>query len=300
MSNSFLARAVTHRSFRPLVAAAVAMTTMIGGLSPAAADLAAKFSTFAESSTVKVDHSAWDQILKAHITATPDGLNMFDYGKLKGGDHDKLKAYIKSLEAVDPAKLTRGEQFAFWANMYNAVTIDVVVDNYPVDSIRKISINEGLLGFLKKSTGFGGPWKAELVTVAGQKLSLDNIEHDIMRKVFKDPRIHYSVNCASIGCPNLNINAFTGENLEAELDKGAVAFVNSDRGFKFGAGGSIQASSIYSWFQVDFGGTEQAVLAHAAKYANDERKAKFAAATDIASFDYDWALNDTVKNAPAN
>ena len=286
---------VSHRSFSPLVAAAVAMTTMIATLSPAAADLAEKFGAYAKSAAAKVDHTAWDEILKTHIKPGPAGHNLFDYAKLKAGAHGKLKAYIESLEKVEPAKLSRNEQFAFWANLYNAKTIDIVVDHYPVDSIRKISINEGLFGFIKKSAGLGGPWKAKVVTVAGEKLSLDNIEHDIMRKVFKDPRVHYAVNCASIGCPNLNVNAFTGENLDAELDKGAVAFVNSDRGFKFNADGSIQASSIYSWFQVDFGGTEQAVLAHAAKYANAERKPKFMAASDIASFDYDWNLNDTAK-----
>jgi hypothetical protein len=294
LSSRSRARA-SHRSFRPLVAAAVALTAMAASVTSAAADLAEKFGTHATGAAVTVDHTAWDEILKAHIKPGPAGINLFDYAKLKAGAHGKLKGYIAALEQVEPAKLSRNEQFAFWANLYNAKTIDIVVDHYPVDSIRKISINEGLFGFIKKSAGLGGPWNAKVVKVAGEALSLDNIEHDIMRKVFKDPRVHYAVNCASIGCPNLNENAFTGANLEAELDKGAVAFVNSDRGFKFSADGAIQASSIYSWFQVDFGGTEQAVLAHAAKYANTERKPKFKAATDIAGFDYDWNLNDTAK-----
>lgn len=285
------------RSFKPLYAAAVAFTTMLAATVPVQAetDLAKKFSPYAKDATQTVDHSAWDQILKAHITADTTGLNRFDYGKLKAGDHDKLKAYVAQLEAVDPATLNRPEQFAYWANLYNAKTIDIVVDHYPVGSIREISINEGLFGFLKKSAGLAGPWKTPVVTVSGEKLSLDNVEHDIMRKIFKDPRVHYAVNCASIGCPNLNKNALTGENLEAELEKGAVAFINTPRGVDVDASGNVTASSIYSWFQVDFGGTEASVLDHVRKYAKPELLTRLEGRTDIASFEYDWTLNDIEK-----
>lgn len=285
------------RSFRPLYAAALAFTAMLATTAPlrAATDLAAKFSPFAAEAGQTVDHSAWDAILKAHIKQDDTGLNRVDYTKLKADSHEKLKAYVAKLESVDPAKLGRAEQFAYWANLYNAKTIDIIADFYPVGSIREISIDEGLFGFLKKSVNLAGPWKTPVVTVSGERLSLDNIEHDIMRKIFKDPRVHYAVNCAAVGCPNLNKNAFTGENLEAELDAGARAFVNTPRGIAIDADGNITASSIYSWFQVDFGGTEASVLEHVRKYAEPELVARLEGRTDIASFEYDWTLNDIEK-----
>ncbi|MEO1544549.1 MAG: DUF547 domain-containing protein, partial [Pseudomonadota bacterium] len=204
---------------------------------------------------------------------------------------------VSKLEAVDPRKLGRNEQFAYWANLYNAKTIDVVLDHYPVDSIRKITINEGLFGFLKKSVGAGGPWKAKVVTVAGTKLSLDNIEHDIMRPVFSDPRVHYAVNCASYGCPNLRRTAFTGATLEQQLDEGAKAFVNHPRGISV-KNGSVTASSIYQWFQKDFGGNAKGVLDHSRKYAADDLKAQLEGVTEIGRYEYDWSLNDTTAANP--
>ena len=275
-----------------LAAAAVSALVMGFAVTPASADLSQTFSGHAKGSEQIVDHSAWDQLLKTYVEPGSDGLNRVRYAAFKSESHDALKAYVQSLEGVDVAKLDKPEQYAFWVNLYNAKTIDIVLDHYPVTSIRKISINEGLFGFIKKSTGFGGPWKAKVVTVAGMKLSLDDIEHAILRPIFKDPRVHYAVNCASIGCPNLQTEAFTGAKLEKMLDAGARAYVNSPRGFDV-SDGSIKASSIYSWFQVDFGGDDASVLAHAAKYANDDLKAKLAKATGIDDFAYDWNLNDT-------
>jgi hypothetical protein len=255
----------------------------------------ASFEAFAKhtaESTETVDHTAWDTLLKTYTRPGADGINYIDYAGFKAKGHATLKAYVKSLEAVDPTKLDRNEQFAYWANLYNAKTIDVVLDAYPVESIRKITINEGVVGFFKKAAGLAGPWKAEIMNVNGRPLSLDNVEHDIMRPVFKDPRVHYAVNCASMGCPNLNMTAFTGVNLEAELERGAKAFVNHPRGINVKPDGTIVASSIYSWFQVDFGGTPEGVLDHVRKYADDELKAKLDGKTTIADFEYDWNLND--------
>ncbi|MGF1650414.1 MAG: DUF547 domain-containing protein [Hyphomicrobiaceae bacterium] len=274
--------------------AGVGISTAPFGAGPAraSADLATRFGSHAAGSTDVVDNALWDAALKAHIVPREDGLNLFDYAAAKRDSHAEIKRYVETLEAVDPSKLDRSEQFAFWANLYNAKTIDVVLDAYPVGSIREITINEGFFGFLKKSTGLGGPWKAKIMKVGGVELSLDDVEHEIMRKVFKDPRIHYSVNCASIGCPNLADRAFTGRDLEAQLDAGARAFINHPRGIDIGTNGSVLASSIYSWFQVDFGGSEVGVLDHVRQYAEPALAAKLAGKTAIARFDYDWALND--------
>ena len=276
------------------ISAAVMVFTSLVNLQAASANVAEKFSKFSAGSTTAVDHSAWDRLLKAYVKPDGTGLNRIDYAAFKNNDHKALKAYVKALEATQVSKLNKNEQFAFWANLYNAKTIDVVLDHYPVPSIRKITIKSSLLGFLKKSVGAGGPWKTKIMNVGGEKLSLDDIEHGIMRPIFKDPRVHYAVNCASIGCPNLRTAAFTGANLETELNAGARDYINNARGVSV-TGGKVTASSIYKWFQTDFGGSQAGVLKHVSQYAEPKLKAKLSQVTAINGFDYDWALNDIKK-----
>lgn len=275
------------------LAAVLCVSTLIaaGAARSAEADLSI-FAPNPAASTVTVDHGAWDQLLAQYVKADASGLNRVDYAAWKAKGHDALKAYVAALEKTDVTKLGRAEQYAFWLNLYNAKTIDVVLDHYPVGSIREITINEGFFGFLKKNVGAGGPWKAKIMTVNGQSLSLDNIEHDILRPKFKDARVHYGVNCASVGCPNLDDDAFTGATLETQLTEGARAYVNSPRGVIVAADGSVTVSSIYNWFSVDFGQNPADVLNHIRQYANDDVKAKLAGKTEIASYDYDWSLND--------
>jgi Protein of unknown function, DUF547 len=236
-------------------------------------------------STKVVNHAAWDSLLKSHLVVGKDGLNRIAYAKFKP-DHGKLKAYVASLEATDPGTLDRPEQWAFWANLYNAKTIDVVLDKYPVKSIKDVSLGGGL-----KALVGGGPWQAKIMKVAGQSMSLDDIENVVMRPTYKDPRVHYSVNCASVGCPNVPAQALTGANLEAQLEAGAKAFINSPRGIII-EGGKAKASSIYDWFRADFGGTDAAVIAHMKKYAEPALKAKLDTITAIGDHDYDWSLAD--------
>lgn len=258
----------------------------------AAATVTELFSAHAAGSTQTVDHSAWDGLLKSYVKPSADGVNRVDYKAFKASGHKPLKDYVARLEATDPTKLDKREQFAFWANLYNAKTIDIVLDHYPVGSIREISIDDGLLGFLKKSVGAGGPWKAKVLKINGQALTLDNVEHDILRPVQKDPRVHYSVNCASYGCPNLATEAFTGAKLDSQLDAGARAFVNHPRGIAV-ENGKITASSIYEWFEADFGGNAASVLAHVRTYATPELAQKLTGLSSIAAYQYDWKLNDT-------
>lgn len=271
---------------------AAILTAITSPPAHAVGKLTEAFKAHAAGSSLTVDHTAWDELLAQYVKPGTDGVNRVAYAAFKADGHKKLKDYISTLEAVDPAKLDRPEQFAFWANLYNAKTIDIVLDHYPVRSIRDISLDNSLFGALKSSVGAGGPWKTPVVTVAGTKLSLDNIEHDIMRPIFADPRVHYSVNCASYGCPNLAADAFTGAELEAQLDAGAKAFINHPRGIEV-QNGTVRASSIYSWFKEDFGGNAAGVLAHARKYASGKLSAKLKNVTAIDSYDYDWSLNDT-------
>ena len=280
-----------HSLIRSSAIAVLTGTLMAAMTLPSAADATDKFSRHAAGAKKVVDHSAWDKLLKAYVVVGSDGLNRVRYGAFKAKGHGALKGYIKALEGIRPTTLSRPEQFAYWTNLYNAKTIDVVLAAYPVKSIREISIGGGLFDLLKKSVGKGGPWKAKIMQVEGQKLSLDDIEHGIMRPVFKDPRVHYAVNCASVGCPNLQTSVFTGANLEKMLDAGARAYVNSPRGFQI-KGRQVKASSIYNWFVADFGGSARGALRHAAKYAEPALAKKLAKAISIDDYAYDWSLND--------
>ncbi|MCB1503931.1 MAG: DUF547 domain-containing protein [Hyphomicrobiaceae bacterium] len=257
----------------------------------ASPEVTAAFSAHKVGATVQVDHHAWDQLLKSYVKPAADGVNRVDYKSFKANGGAALKAYVADLERTKVSALDRPVQLAFWINLYNAKTVDIVLDHYPVASIRDISLEESLLGFLKKSVGAGGPWKTPIVNVEGRRLSLDNIEHDILRPVFKDPRVHYAVNCASYGCPNLQAAAFTGANADAMLTEGAKAYVNHPRGISV-KDGRVKASSIYNWFQTDFGGSDAGVLQHVRLYATPELKAALAGVTAIDSYDYDWRLND--------
>ena len=261
----------------------------IGAISPSsAATVAEMFGKSNAASTVVVDHSAWTKLLSTYVVASPDGINRVRYADFKKEGHQGLKAYVKSLEAVEVAGLSRNEQWAYWANLYNAKTIDIVLDAYPVKSIKDISLGGGLVAAFS-----GGPWKAKVLKVAGQDLSLDDIEHGLLRPVFKDPRVHYSVNCASIGCPNLMREALTGAKLDAQLDAGAKAYINNPRGISV-SGGQVTASSIYKWFAEDFGGPAGAI-AHARGYAEPALKQKLESITTISGYDYNWSLNDAAR-----
>lgn len=234
------------------------------------------------ASTRVIDHAAWTAFLRKYVRPDADGINRVAYGQVTAADRRALKAYIQRLGAMKVTGFNRKEQLAFWINLYNAVTVDLIVSRWPVRSIRDISISPGL--FTK------GPWGRKLLTVEGVKLSLDDIEHRILRPIWRDPRIHYAVNCASLGCPNLQPQAFTGANADALMTRGARQYVNHPRGVAINDG-RLRVSSIYVWFRTDFGGTDAGVIRHLMRYAGPDLKAKLARIKGIADDGYDWAVN---------
>lgn len=236
-----------------------------------------KFGTDADSDAI-IDHSQWDQLLREYVIAAEDGVNLVNYKQWQAEAADGLAIYLKAMQAITIEEYSRDEQYAFWVNLYNAATVDAILKNLPLDSIRDI----GLLG--------SGPWKDDAVTVSGRTLSLDNIEHGILRPDWKDVRIHYAVNCASIGCPNLATEAYTADKLEPMLEAAATAYINHPRGFG-GSPDNIIASNIYEWYQEDWGSVED-VLDHARQYAKGSTAALLADATGIDGYDYDWNLNN--------
>ncbi|GAB7219147.1 DUF547 domain-containing protein [Vibrio comitans] len=223
-------------------------------------------------STQSIDHGQWQTLLDAYLVERGEN-TLFRYASVTDTDKQTLKTYISSLAKIDPRLYSQTEQYAYWVNLYNALTVDLILDNYPVKSITKLG---GLFSF--------GPWGEEIIEVAGQPLSLNDIEHRILRPIWQDPRTHYAVNCASLGCPNLQAKAFTAENTEQLLEQSAQVFINSDKGAKL-SNGKLQLSSIYDWFAVDFDG-EQGVLKHLANYRSD-----LTGFEGKVSFDYDWKLN---------
>lgn len=230
-----------------------------------------------------LDHGAWDKFLKRYVSPDADGVNRLAYAQVAQGDQQRLANYLQALAATPISSYNAREQLAYWINLYNALTVKVVLDHYPVESIRDIDISPGLF-----STG---PWDKKLIAVEGEALTLNDIEHRILRPIWRDARIHYAVNCASLGCPNLPVAAFTGSNANALLEEAARNYVNHPRGARIEAGGLV-VSSIYLWFQEDFGGSDQGVISHLQRYAGPGLKAELMDFDKIDDDQYDWALND--------
>lgn len=235
------------------------------------------------AATARVDHGAWDAFLARHLQVVEGGVNRIAYGAVPSADRQALAAYLDALAATQVSTLNRAEQRAYWINFYNALTVKVVLDHHPVASIGDIDISPGLFA--------NGPWGKKLATVEGEALSLDDMEHRILRPIWRDPRIHYAVNCASIGCPNLRTVAFTAANADRLMEEGARDYVNHPRGASL-AGGRLVVSKIYDWFKADFGGTDAGVIAHLRQYAAPPLADGLAVATRIADTVYDWSLND--------
>ena len=237
------------------------------------------------ASVTIVDHSAWDDILQKYTQTTDAGLNLSDYANIATDDKIQLEDYLDLLSSVTVTELNLDEQRAYWTNAYNAITVNLVIDAYPVSSIRKVN---SFFGF--------GPWNDELFEVEGMMLSLNNIEHGILRPIWNDPRIHYSVNCASFGCPNLANRAWTAANMEAMLDEGARNFINSEYGVHKIKGNGVIVSPIYRWFKVDFGSDDASIIAHIRRYADEDLHKELAAVTRIDGHGYDWTLNEIKKD----
>lgn len=240
----------------------------------------------ATTGTVRFDHSAWDALLSAHLHTPATPPTRLAYGAFSAADRAALADYLARLQRQGVAGLGRADQFAFWINLYNAKTVGVVLDHYPVASIRAIA-----LGGSWRAAVSGGPWQAKLMTIGGLRLSLDDIEHAILRRLFRDPRLHYALNCASLGCPSLRQSAFTGDDLESQLQEAAREFINNARGVTFDRN-KLVVSSIFDWYRKDFGGTDQALIHHLASHAEAPLRARLIAAGRVGGYQYDWRLND--------
>lgn len=236
------------------------------------------------TSSIRVDHEPWDRFLDRYLdTSHTSGVNLVRYGSVTPEDRKSLEDYVSALQGIKVSDLARREQEAYWINLYNALTVKVILDHYPVRSIREINISPGFFAV--------GPWGAKLLKIEGEDLSLNDIEHRILRPIWKDNRVHYAVNCASIGCPNLQPVAYTAKNTDHLLEEGARAYVNHSRGARI-EGKKLTVSSIYDWFRVDFGGSTDGVIEHLLLYAEEPLASELKSFEGKVRNEYDWSLNE--------
>ena len=237
-----------------------------------------------ESSVERIDHGVWQDILDGYVEPDAEGVNLVDYEALQADAKDaaKLAGYLDRLQEIDPRGYSRAEQMAYWINFYNALTVKVVLDAYPVDTIR--NIHEGVVPYT-------GPWDDVHARVAGEDMTLNQMEHGILRPIWQDERIHYAVNCAAYGCPHLLDTAFTADNTEELLEAGARDYVNNMRGVDVVDEDFVVISSIYDWYAEDFGGTEASVKEHLIGYAEDDLAEFLEGFEGAIEYDYDWSLN---------
>jgi hypothetical protein len=231
--------------------------------------------------------SDYADALQRYVVVGDDGLNRVLYRAWKSSKTDcrALDAYVEHLQTVPVSTLPDADRMAFWINLYNAVTLQVVLERYPVKSIREIRSRT------LDPRGLIGPWYEKRITVEGQKLSLSEIENTMLRKQFNEPRIHYAINCASNGCPSLSPTIWTGVDLTNQLATAASAFVNSPHGSRIDKNGRLSVSRIFKWYKHDFD-SEGGVETHLKSAATADGTGQLPNSAPVAQHHYDWRLND--------
>lgn len=228
------------------------------------------------------DHAAYDALLAKYVAR--DGVRYAAW-HAAGADRAALEAYLARLQEVDPSALAdsagggRDAALAYWINLYNAATLDLVLDGYPVRSIRDLGGDAG------------SPWRRTVVTVAGRSLSLDAIENDVIRPGFAEPRIHFALNCAARSCPPLRAEAYVPKRLDAQLEAQTRAFL-ADAARNRLEGDALVLSRIFDWYATDFERAAGSVPAWVRPYLPALAALPPGAAPAIRHADYDWSLNE--------
>jgi len=224
-------------------------------------------------SQIIVNHSIYSILLEKYVKH-----GQVDYRGFKA-EEEKLDQYLKLLEKTDSDNLSRNEQFAFYINAYNAWTIKLILSGYPeVKSIKD-------LGSIFKS-----PWKKKICRIDGDVITLDDIEHNILRPRFKDPRVHFAINCAALSCPPLGSEPYLGSTLDQQLNHASTAFINNPQQ-NYLQDNTLYISKIFKWFSEDF---DKDVIGFLIKYAKEDLKKELEVKRSkikIKYLDYDWSLN---------
>lgn len=227
------------------------------------------------SHAAEPDYRLWQELLSRHY----DPARGMDYKGLKANKAalDRLR---QQMAAVDPASLSRPGQLAYWINLYNVSVVGVVVDNYPVESIRDISTDP-----IVRLNVFKKPY----VRVKGGTMSLDDVEHKKIREPFKDPRIHFAINCAAESCPPIRPEPYVGARIHQQLDDQARRFLDATVRVE---GDAVHVSKIMDWFEDDFERWGGGTLAFLRKHLSPEKARKIGAGAEVEYDDYSWKLND--------
>ncbi|MBF8965492.1 DUF547 domain-containing protein [Pontibacter sp. FD36] len=233
-------------------------------------------SSLGAEGTTPPSHQVWDELLRQHVRKTGE----VDYkGFIR--DKAKLQRYLDTISNNPPDKKTwsEAEQLAYWINAYNAYTVKLIIDNYPLKSIQDLHPT-------LKVPGVNTVWHKKFFKIGGQEASLDEIEHKILRKQFDEPRIHFAINCASFSCPPLRNEAFVASKLDKQLDEMARAFINDPKRNKISPN-RAEVSQIFNWFKGDF--TKNGSLI---EFLNKYSSTKLRPNAEVDYMKYDWSLNE--------
>jgi len=232
----------------------------------------------ASASAAEPDYRLWQELLSKHY----DPAKGMNYKGLKA-DKAALDRLRQQMAAVDVASLSRPEQLAYWINLYNISTVNVVAENYPVESIRDISTDPVVrLNVFKKPN----------VKVKGGTMSLNDVENDKIRAGFKDPRIHFAINCAAESCPPIRPEPFVGARIDQQLDDQARKFLNGPKGVRVEQD-ALHMTKIMDWFKDDFEQWGGGTLPFLKKYLSPDKVKRIGGNIEIEYDDYSWKLNDT-------
>lgn len=241
----------------------VALLVLAGASVNVSAEYQARYWSFwdkSKNSLKTIDHSSWDQLLKTYVvTNHPSGINRFRYADITRSDRKKLDAYIDVLTSLDPREYRKNVQKAYWINLHNAVVVQQVLKNYPLKSLAELD-----------KGGDSGPWDDIHIKVQKQKLSLSDIEHRILRPIWRDHKIHFALADGTLGSPNLQPTAYTGQNIKPMLKQAGRDFINHPRGLSLEKN-KMRCSHIFHDCRSDFGDNNKSLLKLFAHYAEDRK-----------------------------
>ena len=234
-------------------------------------------------SNIEVDHQLWQSLISRFVRESADGINRVAYREFDEAAKLELSNYLESMSRIAPTQLNQNEQLAYWINLYNAQTIQVVLDHPKKKSILSMG---PFFAF--------GPWDEPYLTIEGKPVTLNDIEHRILRPIWQDHRLHYVLNCASIGCPNLNRHAYQAELIDQQLAGAQVNFLRHPRAVTLTDSGKLQVTSLFDWYLIDFAQDISGLLAYLAAQRPD-LAADLSALVDEGNpkidYVYDWDLN---------
>ena len=229
------------------------------------------------SSELRLNHSPWQYFLDEYLeSAHPSGINRVKYNAVTKEDKAKLNEYLAYIGQFDPRQLAKDEQKAMWLNLYNALAVSLVLDDPSVSSIRQVR-------------RVSSPWKSPLIEITMQEISLDTIEHKILRPIWNDPRVLFGLNCASLGSGSLPAKVYTGDNVDNLLEQVTREFLGSPAGVTFNGNRAV-VSSLFRWYRDDFVGGVTGIKRFIAKHSTPEMAARINKTRRL-SYQYEWALN---------